>query len=113
MSLGIRGQRRPRSACASAQYDQGLRCPLTDSLDTIECINVKQMPASEFAHAWDESKSVHFAHVRRHLFVCAAHIIYTMMGRFFRYIMSAARHLEVFSHFYRRHIELIFDILLA
>ena len=33
---GICGQRRPRSACASAQSDQGLRCPLTDSLDTTE-----------------------------------------------------------------------------
>ena len=29
---GIRGQRRPRPACASAQSDQGLRYPQTESL---------------------------------------------------------------------------------
>ena len=39
VSSGICGQRRPRSACASAQSDQGLWYPLTESLDTIECIN--------------------------------------------------------------------------
>ena len=41
VSSVICGQRRPRSACASAQSDQDLRCPLTESLDTIECINGK------------------------------------------------------------------------
>ena len=35
VSSDICGQRRPRSACASAQSDQGLHCPLTESLDTI------------------------------------------------------------------------------
>ena len=44
VSSGMCGQRRPRSACASAQADQGLRCPLTDSLDTTECINREQRP---------------------------------------------------------------------
>ena len=29
------GQRKPRSACAKAQADQGLRCPLTESMDTV------------------------------------------------------------------------------
>ena len=38
------GQRRPRSDCGDAQSDQGLRCPLTKSLDTRECINGEQMP---------------------------------------------------------------------
>ena len=33
---GTWAQRRPRSACASTQSDQGLHCPLTDSLDTTE-----------------------------------------------------------------------------
>ena len=28
---------KPRSACAFAQSDQGLHCPLTESLDTTEC----------------------------------------------------------------------------
>ena len=41
---GICGQRRSRSACASAQPDQGLCCPLTESLKTIECVNGEQMP---------------------------------------------------------------------
>ena len=44
MSSGICGQRRPRSACASAQSDQGLRCPLKDSLDTTKCINGEKCP---------------------------------------------------------------------
>ena len=33
VSLGICGQRRPRSDCASAQSDQGLRCPLIECID--------------------------------------------------------------------------------
>ena len=44
VSSGICGQRRPRSDCASAQSDQGLRCPLTDSLNTTECMNAEQRP---------------------------------------------------------------------
>ena len=62
VSSGICGQRKPRSACASAQPDQGSRCPLTKSLDTIECINGEQMPGADIAYAWDESEPVHFAH---------------------------------------------------
>ena len=42
-SSGICEQRRPRSACASAQADQGLRRPLKKSLAIIECINGEQM----------------------------------------------------------------------
>ena len=44
MSKGVCGQQRPRSACASAQSDQGLYCPQTESLDTIERFNGEQMP---------------------------------------------------------------------
>ena len=44
VSSGIGGQRRPRSACASAQSDQGLHCPLTESFDTIKRIIGAQMP---------------------------------------------------------------------
>ena len=44
LSLVLCGQQRPRSACASAQSDQGLHCPLTESLDATECINGAQMP---------------------------------------------------------------------
>ena len=51
LSSGICGQQRPRSDCASVQSDQGLRCPLTESCDIIECINGELMPRSDFAHA--------------------------------------------------------------
>ena len=44
VSSGIGGHRRPRSDCASAQSDQGLHCPLTESVDTTECIIGEQMP---------------------------------------------------------------------
>ena len=43
VSSSIWGQR-PRSDCADVQSDQGLYCPLTESLDTTECMNVKQTP---------------------------------------------------------------------
>ena len=48
MSSGICGQRRPRSACASAQSDQDLHSPLTD---TTKCMNREQRPGLYFAHA--------------------------------------------------------------
>ena len=37
--FGHKRQQMPRSVCTSAQSDQGLHCPLTESLDTTECIN--------------------------------------------------------------------------
>ena len=52
----------------SAQSDPGLQCPLTDSLDTIECINREQIPGRDYAHVWNESESVYFAHARRLIF---------------------------------------------
>ena len=62
-------QQRPRSVCAFAQSNQGLRCPLTELLDTTKCeTEEQQMPRSDFMHAWDESQSEHFAHARRHIF---------------------------------------------
>ena len=68
VSSSIYGQQRPESACASAQSNQGLRCPSTETFDTIECANGEQMPRSDFAHARDGSESVHFAYVRRPFF---------------------------------------------
>ena len=68
VSSGICGQRRPRSVCVSAQSNQGLHYPLTESLDTIKCINLEKMSGYESAHARNESESVHFAHVRRYIF---------------------------------------------
>ena len=44
MSPAICVQRKPRSACAFAQSDQGLHYPLTESLNTIECMNGGQRP---------------------------------------------------------------------
>ena len=44
VSSGIYGQQRPRSACASAQSDQGLCCELTELLDDTECMNEEQRP---------------------------------------------------------------------
>ena len=54
VSSDMCGQRRPRSACASAQSDQDLCCPLTDSLDTTECIPGEEMPWWDFAHVQDD-----------------------------------------------------------
>ena len=73
------GQRRPRSACAFAQSDQGLRCPLTESLDTIECFDGEQMPGWDFAHVRDDTLECFdgeqmpgwdFAHVRDDTIEC-------------------------------------------
>ena len=49
VSPGICAQRRARSACASAQSDQGLHCPLTESLNTTECMNGAQRTGRNFA----------------------------------------------------------------
>ena len=51
VSSGKCGQQRPRSDCASAQSDLGLRCPLTEPLDTTECMNGEKRPGWYFAHA--------------------------------------------------------------
>ena len=83
--LGICGQRRHRSACASAQSDQCLRCPLTESVDTIECINVEQMPGWYFAHALDESEAVTLAHDRWHRFACRGPHLNRIYSKFFTF----------------------------
>ena len=38
----ICGQRRPWSACAFAQADLGLRCPLKESMDTVVHVYVDE-----------------------------------------------------------------------
>ena len=70
VSSGICGQRRPRSAYASAQSDQGLHCPLTELLNTTEYVNGEQMPGCYFAHA-QADLNTHFAHVRMYFFACS------------------------------------------
>ena len=71
--VGMCGQRRPRSACADAQSDQGLRCPQTELLGTIECLNGQQTSLCACA-GW-----CGFAHARRHFFALLAHhfMLYT------------------------------------
>ena len=43
-----------RSDCADAQSDQGLHCPLAESLDTTECMKGEQRPGWYFAHAQND-----------------------------------------------------------
>ena len=38
----------------NAQFDRCLHCPLTESLDTTECLNGEQRPGRYFAHAQDD-----------------------------------------------------------
>ena len=44
VSSGICWQQRPRSACAFAQFDQGLHYPQTKLFDTTECMYGEQRP---------------------------------------------------------------------
>ena len=60
----------PGSACASAQSDQGLRNPLTELLDIIECMNGEQMPAWDFAQAWMNLNLCICVHIRKYCFAC-------------------------------------------
>ena len=48
------GHLRPRSACTSAQTNQGLNCPLTELLATTECMNGEQRSLCYFAHVQDD-----------------------------------------------------------
>ena len=50
VSSCICGQGRPRSACRTMQFDQ---VPLTESLDTTECMNGEQMPGWYFVQMQD------------------------------------------------------------
>ena len=77
---GICRRRRPRPdcadrpACASAQSDQGLHCALTESLDTIECMNGEQIPGWCFALAQDDLK-LHILRIFKDTFsLSATHI---------------------------------------
>ena len=45
----------------SAQSDQGLHCPLTESLDTTKCINRDQRPAQYFAQDYLNLRILHGA----------------------------------------------------
>ena len=69
MSSGICGQRRPRSAWASAQSDQGLHCLLTESLDATECINGEQQPGY-FGHAQDDLNLQYAQNMQIQIILC-------------------------------------------
>ena len=47
----ICGQRRPWSACAFAQADQGLRCPLKESMDTVVYVDEYRKSKSDYMEA--------------------------------------------------------------
>ena len=83
-SSDICGQQRPRSACASAQSDQGLHYPLTESFDTTEYNN------SEPRHRWlcacAGCEFAHFAHVRKHFRLTRPMYVFNY---FFRAIMDS------------------------
>ena len=78
VSSGICGQRRSKSACASAQSDQGLPCPLPESLDTTECMNGKQRPEWYFARAQVDLNR-HLEHARRQFFAWRGPNIYSTL----------------------------------
>ena len=68
MSSDICGQQRPKSACVSAQSDQDLPCPLTESLNTTECMNGEQRPGRYFAHVQDDLNLRILCVLKRHFF---------------------------------------------
>ena len=65
-SLRAYADRMPRSACASAQSDQGLHCPLTESFDTTEQWRTKAQMRPCACAGWCES--AYFAHAQRYFF---------------------------------------------
>ena len=84
------------------QSDQGLRCALTELLDTIELM--KSTSGLNFAHAPDESESVHFAHARRHIFAWRGpYMMYCteLLGRKF-----SRRHFDFFISIFSRKLAL-------
>ena len=68
------GQRRPRPDCASAQSGLSLHCPLTDSFDIVEYIDIEQRSLSGCAASLAEL-DLYCSHMsRRNSFLGAVHI---------------------------------------
>ena len=67
----ICAQGRPWSGCSSTQSDQGLRCPQTELLDTIECSSGEQIREWDFAHVQNDANP---------------HILLITKTRLFKYI---------------------------
>ena len=57
-SSDICGQQRPRSACASAQSDQGLHYPLTESFDILQNITIASQGTDDFANVQDVNSHI-------------------------------------------------------
>ena len=54
MPSDVFGQRRLKSDCEDVQFDQGLRCPLSESLATIKYIHEEQRAGRDLTHAQDD-----------------------------------------------------------
>ena len=73
---------------ANPQSDQGVPCPLTESLDTTECMNGEQRPGRYIEHAQDDL-NLHNTYVREGTFSFDAtkvasgrnHDVYYYLGR--------------------------------
>ena len=61
MTSDIGRQRRPKSACASIQSDQGLHCPLTESLNTLN-VSIEIKCPDESLRMRRINLNVHFGH---------------------------------------------------
>ena len=53
--------------CASVQSNQGLRCPQTETLATLECFNGDQIPGWDFARVQD-NENTHFLRMLKDTF---------------------------------------------
>ena len=63
-----------RSNCMNAQFDQGLRCPQPESLDTMKCSNGEQRLSRDILHAQGDV-NLHILHVFKGTFLLdATHI---------------------------------------
>ena len=58
----------------SVQSDQGLHCPLTESLDTTECMNGKQRAGWYFEHGQDDLNLCIFHMFKRTILLDVPHI---------------------------------------
>ena len=68
-------QQRSRLAYTSTQSDQTLHCPLTESLDTTECMNGEESPRWYFGHAQDDLNLYSLRMFKDTLSLDAAHMV--------------------------------------
>ena len=75
VSSGSCGQQRSRSAYTSSQSDQSPYCPLTQSLNTTECMNGEERPGCYFGYAHDDLNLYIFQMFKDTLSLDAAHMV--------------------------------------